>query len=77
MESSEKTMNDVFLNRANKYGNRLAIEKKMGGVWHGATWTGGRYPDYQQYCQADERGNELPPELLCAYPVSGPPICGR
>ena len=39
MEKSEKTMNDVFLNRANKYGNRLAIEKKMGGVWHGATWT--------------------------------------
>ena len=39
MEISEKTMNDVFLNRANKYGNRLAIEKKMGGVWHGATWT--------------------------------------
>jgi long-chain acyl-CoA synthetase len=38
MELSEKTMNDVFLNRANKYGNRLAIEKKMNGVWHGATW---------------------------------------
>ena len=38
MELSEKTMNDVFRNRANKYGNRLAIEKKMNGVWHGATW---------------------------------------
>jgi long-chain acyl-CoA synthetase len=38
MELSEKTMNDVFRNRVNKYGNRLAIEKKMGGVWHGATW---------------------------------------
>jgi len=38
MESSEKTMNDVFRNRVNKYGNRLAIEKKMGGVWQGATW---------------------------------------
>jgi long-chain acyl-CoA synthetase len=31
-------MNDVFRNRVNKYGNRLAIEKKMGGVWHSATW---------------------------------------
>ena len=38
MELSEKTMNDVFRNRVNKYGNRLAIEKKMNGVWHGATW---------------------------------------
>ena len=38
MELSEKTMNDVFRNRVNKYGNRLAIEKKMGGAWHGATW---------------------------------------
>jgi long-chain acyl-CoA synthetase len=38
MESSEKTMNDVFRNRVKKYGNRLAIEKKMGGVWQGATW---------------------------------------
>ena len=38
MELSEKTMNDVFQNRVNKYGNRLALEKKIGGVWHGATW---------------------------------------
>ncbi|MFH2119683.1 MAG: AMP-binding protein, partial [Pseudomonadota bacterium] len=38
MELSEKTMNDVFRNRVNKYGNRLAIEKKMSGAWHGATW---------------------------------------
>jgi len=38
MELSEKTMNDVFRNRANKYGNCLAIEKKMGGVWQSATW---------------------------------------
>ena len=38
MELSEKTMNDVFRNRVKKYGNRLAIEKKMGGVWQGATW---------------------------------------
>jgi long-chain acyl-CoA synthetase len=38
MELSEKTINDVFRNRANKYGTRLAIEKKMNAVWHGATW---------------------------------------
>ena len=43
MELSEKTMNDVFRNRAQKYGNRLAIEKKMNGVWQGATW--GEYYD--------------------------------
>lgn len=39
MELSEKTMNDVFRNRARKYGNRLAIEKKMNGVWQSATWS--------------------------------------
>ncbi|MFH1079660.1 MAG: long-chain fatty acid--CoA ligase [Pseudomonadota bacterium] len=38
MRSSEKTMNDVFRNRAKQYGNRIAIEKKMNGVWQGATW---------------------------------------
>jgi len=38
MELSEKTMNDVFRNRASKYGNRLAVEKKMNGAWQGATW---------------------------------------
>ena len=38
MESSEKTMNEVFRNRANKYGERLAVEKKLNGVWQGATW---------------------------------------
>jgi long-chain acyl-CoA synthetase len=38
MELSEKTMNDVFRNRAKKYGNRLAIEKKMSGAWQSATW---------------------------------------
>ena len=38
MELSEKTMNDVFHNRVHKYGNRLAIEKKMGGVWNSVTW---------------------------------------
>ena len=39
MELSEKTMNDVFRNRALKYGDRLAIEKKMAGVWQSATWS--------------------------------------
>ncbi len=38
MESSEKTMNDVFRNRVKKYGNRLAVEKKMNGKWESATW---------------------------------------
>ena len=38
MELSEKTMNDVFRNRVNKYGNRLAVEKKMNGKWESATW---------------------------------------
>lgn len=38
MELSEKTMNDVFRNRTRKYGDRLAIEKKMNGVWQSATW---------------------------------------
>ncbi len=38
MELSEKTINDIFRNRANKYGDRLAVEKKLGGVWHSATW---------------------------------------
>ncbi len=38
MELSEKTMNDVFHNRVHKYGNRLAIEKKMGDIWNSVTW---------------------------------------
>ena len=38
MVFSEKTMNDVFRNRTKKYGDRLAIEKKLNGVWQGATW---------------------------------------
>jgi long-chain acyl-CoA synthetase len=38
MESSEKTMNDVFRNRVKKYGNRLAVEKKINGKWESATW---------------------------------------
>jgi long-chain acyl-CoA synthetase len=38
MELSEKTMNDVFRNRVNKYGDRLCVEKKMNGKWETATW---------------------------------------
>jgi long-chain acyl-CoA synthetase len=38
MDLSEKTMNDVFRNRVKKYGDRLCVEKKMGGIWHSATW---------------------------------------
>lgn len=38
MDLSEKTINDVFRNRVAKYGDRLAIEKKLHGVWESATW---------------------------------------
>lgn len=34
----EKTINEVFRNRVKKYGDRLAVEKKLRGVWHQATW---------------------------------------
>jgi long-chain acyl-CoA synthetase len=34
----EKTINEVFQNRTEKYQDRLAIEKKLGGVWECATW---------------------------------------
>jgi long-chain acyl-CoA synthetase len=39
----ENTINEVFRNRANKYQNRLAIEKKKNGKWEQATW--GQYYD--------------------------------
>lgn len=35
----EKTINQVFRNRVQKYGNRLAVEKNMNGVWQTATWS--------------------------------------
>ncbi len=35
----ERTINEVFRNRADKYKDRLAIEKKLGGTWEQATWT--------------------------------------
>lgn len=34
----EKTINQVFENRAKKYGSRLAIEKKLKGQWESASW---------------------------------------
>jgi len=34
----EKTINQVFRNRANMYQDRLAIEKKKKGKWEQATW---------------------------------------
>src|SRR4030042_4170006 len=38
MDSGEKTVNDVFRNRVKKYGDRLAIEKKLHGQWISASW---------------------------------------
>jgi long-chain acyl-CoA synthetase len=38
MDSTEKTVNDVFRNRVKKYGDRLAVEKKLHGKWNGASW---------------------------------------
>ena len=34
----EKTVNEVFRNRVNRYGDRLAVEKKIDGSWQTATW---------------------------------------
>lgn len=34
----EKTINQVFNNRVDKYGDRLAVEKKRKGVWEQASW---------------------------------------
>jgi len=34
----EKTINQVFKNRAKKYGPRIAIEKKLKGKWESASW---------------------------------------
>jgi len=43
----EKTINQVFRNRAKKYGDRLAIEKKLNGKWESATWN-----DYYERARA-------------------------
>lgn len=34
----EKTINQVFENRAKKYGSRIAIEKKLKGKWESSSW---------------------------------------
>ena len=39
MEGTENTINDVFRNRAEKYGDKLAIEKKLNGKWESASWS--------------------------------------
>lgn len=38
MTREEKTINDVFYNRVRKYADRVAIEKKLHGTWHSASW---------------------------------------
>ena len=35
----EKTINEVFKNRADKYQQRLAVEKKLNGKWEKVTWS--------------------------------------
>ncbi len=35
----EKTINDVFVSRAKRYKQRVAVEKKRGGTWQKATWS--------------------------------------
>jgi len=35
---TESTINEVFKNRVEKYGDRLAVEKKLDGRWEQATW---------------------------------------
>lgn len=35
----EKTINEVFKNRAEKFKNRLAVEKKLNGKWEKMTWS--------------------------------------
>lgn len=34
----ENTLNQVFRNRVNKYGDRFCVEKKLKGKWETATW---------------------------------------
>ena len=34
----ENTLNQVFRNRTNKYGDRFCVEKKLNGKWETATW---------------------------------------
>ncbi|HRR61994.1 MAG TPA: AMP-binding protein, partial [Spirochaetota bacterium] len=34
----EKTINQVFRNRVQKYGSRIALEKKLNGKWESVSW---------------------------------------
>jgi len=43
----EKTINEVFKNRADKYQQRLAVEKKLNGKWEKVTWS-----DYYERARA-------------------------
>jgi len=43
----EKTINEVFKNRAQKYKQRLAVEKKLNGKWEKMTW--GDYYDRARF----------------------------
>lgn len=40
----EKTINEVFKNRAEKYGDRTAVEKKHNGSWESVSWR--QYHEY-------------------------------
>ena len=35
----EKTINEVFKNRTEKYTDRIAVEKKLNGKWESASWS--------------------------------------
>lgn len=34
----ERTINEVFLHRKQRFGDRLAVEKRIRGTWQGASW---------------------------------------
>jgi long-chain acyl-CoA synthetase len=38
MDTKEDTINDVFRNRVQEHGDRIAVEKKLKGKWESATW---------------------------------------
>ena len=33
-----KSVAQIFRQQAEKYGDRLAVEKRLAGVWHGISW---------------------------------------
>ena len=34
----EKNINQVFKSRVKKYGEKIAVEKKLNGIWQSSTW---------------------------------------